>query len=182
MARSRALLAVVTAAAALTVSPAAQAPTIEYDVKAAFLLNFVRYIEWPPAARDASTFGLCTLQPDPFGARLDAVAIGESWEGRPIAVRRVATVRNADCHLLFVPTASTATFRAMQKELSTLAILTVGESPDFVQRGGMIQLHVEANRVRFSINTRNSTAAGLKIGSRLLRLAKEVIAREDPLR
>ena len=179
----RAVLAgVFTWVAALGVCPTAQAPTIEYDVKAAFLLNFVRFVEWPPASRDAPTFGLCTLQPDPFGARLEATAAGETWEGRPIAVRRITTLRNSECHLLYVPNGSMTTFRLMQKELSTQAVLTVGESNDFVQRAGMIQFHVEANRVRFSINTRSASAAGLRIGSRLLRLAKEVITKEDPLR
>ena len=182
MHRVRTTAALLALLAALRASPAAQAPTIEYDVKAAFLLNFMRFVEWPPAARDAQAFGLCTMQPDPFGTRLEAASTGEMWEGRPVSVKRVATVRNADCHLLFVPNGSMSAFRLMQKELSTQAILTVGESNDFLQRGGMIQFLVEANRVRFSINTRSASAAGLRIGSRLLRLAKEVIAKEDPPR
>ena len=173
------LLGLATCVATLHVSATAQAPTIEYDVKAAFLLNFMRYVEWPPASRDVPAFGLCTLQPDPFGARLDAAATGEYWEGRPITVRRVATLRNVDCHVLFVPNSAMPAFRSLQKELSTQAVLTVGESADFLQRGGMIQFHVDSNRVRFSINARSANAAGLRVGSRLLRLAREVITKED---
>lgn len=163
---------------ALGVSPAAQAPTIEYDVKAAFLLNFIRFVEWPPASRSGQAFGLCALEPDPFGARLDTAAAGEVWDGKPVAVRRVTTVRNADCHLLYVSSASMAAFRTMQKELSQQSILTVGESQDFLDRGGMIQFLVESNRVRFSINSRTAQSAGLRVGSRLLRLAKEVVTKE----
>jgi hypothetical protein len=182
MLRSRFLAGILGLALPLSVSPRAQAPTIEYDVKAAFLLNFTRFVEWPPASRSGQTFGLCTLEPDPFGNRLESAAAGEIWDGLPISVRRISALRRGECHLLYVPAASMTAFRTMQREVSAQSILTVGDSRDFLERGGMIQFLVESNRVRFSINTRNTQAVGLKIGSRLLRLAKEVISKEEPPR
>jgi hypothetical protein len=169
------LFAVVILAIALDVSPRAQAPTIEYDVKAAFLLNFMRYIEWPPASHNGQRFGLCTLDPDPFGNRLESAAAGEVWDGQPVVVHRLSTIRPGECHLLYVPSASMTAFRVMQRDLQHQSILTVGESADFLERGGIIQFVVESNRVRFSIHTRNAQTAGLRVGSRLLRLAKEVV-------
>jgi uncharacterized protein DUF4154 len=182
MLRRRFLAGVFVFAIPVGASPSAQAPTIEYDVKAAFLLNFTRFVEWPPAARSGHAFGLCTLEPDPFGNRLESAAAGEVWDGLPIAVRRISTLRTGECHLLYVPAASMPAFRTMQREVSAQSILTVGDSRDFLERGGMIQFLVESNRVRFSINTRNTQAVGLKVGSRLLRLAKDVVSKEDPLR
>ena len=178
MLHRRLLSGAVMVATAIGVGVRAQAPTIEYDVKAAFLLNFVRFVEWPPASRHGQPFGLCTLEPDPFGNRLESAAAGEVWDGQPVAVRRISTLRPGECHLLYVPAASMTAFRAMQRELSPQSILTVGESRDFLERGGMIQFVVESNRVRFSVNTRSAHASGLRIGSRLLRLAKEVVGNE----
>jgi hypothetical protein len=155
----------------------AQAPTIEYDVKAAFLLNFSRFVEWP-GGRRGQPFRLCALEPDPFGPRLEAAAAGETWEGRPIEIRRLTTVPDAECHLLYVPAPATARFLTSQKTLSGQPVLVVGESADFLSNGGMIRLFVESNRVRFSVNQKACEAVGLRVSSRLLRLAREVVVRE----
>jgi hypothetical protein len=155
----------------------AQAPTIEYDVKAAFVLNFTRFVEWP-GARQLQAFRLCLLEPDPFGVRLDAATAGEIWEGRPFEIRRLKSLGDADCHLLYVPAAAIARFRAGQAALAGQPVLLVGETTDFLSSGGMIRLFVEANRVRFSISQKACEAAGLRVSSRLLRLAREVIPPE----
>jgi hypothetical protein len=174
MPRSR-LLLIAVLVAIFARHGSAQAPTIEYDVKAAFLLNFSRFVEWP-AARRGQSFRLCTLEPDPFGARLEAATVGESWEGRPIELRRLTSLRDADCHLLYVPAPATARFHADQSGLAGQAVLVVGESADFLTRGGMIRLFVESNRVRFSVNQQACERAGLRVSSRLLRLAREVVS------
>lgn len=155
----------------------AQAPTIEYDVKAAFLLNFSRFVEWP-GARRGQPFRLCTLEPDPFGTRLEAATAGETWESRAIEVHRLTSLREADCHLLYVPAGATSLFRAGRTTLARQPVLTVGEDRDFLSTGGMIRLFIEANRVRFSVNQKACEEAGLRVSSRLLRLAREVLTPE----
>lgn len=148
-----------------------QSPTIEYDVKAAFLLNFSRFVEWPAAQRQ-QPFTLCTLLPDPFGARLEAAAAGETWEGRPVVVRRMATLEDAECHLLFVPAAAMSELRARGDVIAGRPVLLVGESPDFLEVGGMIRLFLDQNYVRFAVNQETARRAGLRVSSRLMRLAR----------
>ncbi len=159
---------------------AAQPPTIEYDVKAAFLLNFARFVEWP-AARRAQPFNLCTLLPDPFGPRLEAATAGETWEGRAIAVRRLPSLRDADCHLLYVPGGAMDEFRSRRKVLSGQPVLLVGESADFIDAGGMIRLFLDEKHVRFAVNQEAANSAGLRVSSRLLRLARPVVPRRGSL-
>ncbi len=166
-------LAMLTASAATRA--AAQGQSIEYDVKAAFLINFARYVEWPPGARRGQSFGLCVLEPDPFGPRLEAVVAGESWSGRAISVHRLPDTQDLhNCHLLYVPAGAIRTFRAAMPAIASQPILTVGESEDFADAGGMIEMIVDHNKVRFAISQRAAEAAGLRISSRLLRLAREV--------
>jgi hypothetical protein len=178
MPRHLRLIAAVTLALALTgsVEVVAQAPTIEYDVKAAFLLNFARFVEWP-ATRRAQPFNLCTLLPDPFGARLEAATAGETWEGRAIAVRRLPSLRDADCHLLYVPGGAMDEFRSHRSVVVGQPVLLVGESADFIDAGGMIRLFLDEKYVRFAVNQDAATSAGLRVSSRLLRLARPVVPR-----
>jgi hypothetical protein len=174
----RVIVATLLALICSSVRVAAQPPTIEYDVKAAFLLNFARYVEWPPNLHPGQPFTLCTLSPDPFGQRLEAAAAGEQWNGQRIVIKRVTNVRDLSCHLLFVPAAATAAFIDEIDVIDMAPILTVGESGDFLKRGGMIQLFLDANRVRFSINQKAVEAARLRVSSRLLRLAREIVTSE----
>jgi hypothetical protein len=83
--------------------------------------------------------------------------------------------RGLDCHVLFVPASATGRFARDVSAVSGLPILTVGEDPQFFDQGGMIQLFLEDNRVRFSINQKSADAVGLTISSRLLRLARTVV-------
>ena len=153
----------------------AQPASIEYDVKAAFVLNFTRYVEWPPTRRTAP-FHLCVLRDNPFSGRLRAVVAGESWEEGPLDVVTVPDMRQAaDCHLLYVPASADGVFAAGRALLNARPVLTVGEHERFLDHEGMIRLFLEQNKVRFSINQRSAAAAGLQISSRLLRLARTVV-------
>jgi hypothetical protein len=174
------LLSLVVFLTSVTGARPLQSPSLEYDVKAAFLINFARYVEWPPAVRRDRSFGLCVLEPDPFGDRLETAVAGELWETRPIAIRRLTDLSDLrECHLLYVPAAAAGLYAEAKKtQLSKLPILTVGEANDFVKNGGMIQLLVEQNRVKFFINQRAADAVGLRVSSRLLRLARLVIQKE----
>ena len=148
---------------------------LEYQVKAAFLLNFTKFVEWPPSAFDAadSPIAICVLGDDPFGNALDQIVAGEVVNGRKVVVRRIKrTPAPKSCQVLFVS-------RPEKEVLSILSglgpgVLTVGEGESFVRDGGMIAFVVENRRVRFGINQTAAETAGLKLSSKLLNVARSV--------
>lgn len=173
--RLRHVLATVLLAAAAQPLAHAQPSALEYDIKAAFILNFTRYVEWP-AARRTPPFHICVYRQNPFGARLAAMVADERWQDGAIQVDVVTDLRRLNgCHLLYVPAAATEAFAAARPQWEGRSVLTVGEHMEFLQQGGMIQLFVEQNKVRFSINQRTASTSGLQISSRLLRLARAVV-------
>jgi hypothetical protein len=154
-------------------------PALEYEVKAAFLLNFARYVTWP-SAQHRPPFRICVLGPSPFGPHLESALSGETWEGGAMELHRVQDARDGrDCHVLYVPAAATARFIASAPQLAKLPVLTIGETRSFLMRGGMIQLFVDDHKVRFSVNQASAESAGLQVSSRLLRLAREVLIKQE---
>lgn len=150
--------------------PAQDSP-LEYQVKASYLYNFMRFVSWPENGlpRDGR-FNLCVVGADRFGNGLETLA-GEPIEGRPIALRKFASAaeaRGAHCQLLFVAGAEGAS-----SAISESGLLTVGETPGFLERGGIINLVEVQGRIRFEINQEAAKRAGLTLSSRLLRLAME---------
>lgn len=148
---------------------AAQEPGLEYQVKAAYLYNFVKFIDWPSAARQGP-LTICTAGMNPFGMTLDDLIRGESIGGRAIAARTIQSPQ-ADCDVVFVPRSVAA--GDYLRAARTAPILTVGETPDFVTQGGIINFVRDAGMVRFEIDQAAARRAGLVISSRLLRLARE---------
>lgn len=146
----------------------AQPPSLDYQVKASYLYNFTQFIEWPADVFAATGhFNLCVIGLWRFGDALEPLR-GERVQGRELVVRTVDSVDQAvvaRCHLLFVPAART---RAVPIERG---LLTVGETPRFLARGGMVNLVELRGRIRFEINARAAEQAGLGVSSRLLRLA-----------
>ena len=160
---------------ALTVRVSAQPGDLEYAVKAAFLLNFSRYVTWP-AGKLAPPFRICVYGSNPFGQRLSDAVSGERWQNGPMEVHQIQTlIEGRVCHILYVPDEA-GDVLAEHWPNGTLPILTVGESERFLAQGGMIRLFLDSNKVRFSINQVAAETAQLQISSRLLRLAREVIA------
>jgi hypothetical protein len=158
------LVLLVTGAAALR----AQDTTLEYRVKAAYLNNFLKFVEWPAVPGDGPVT-ICVAGRNPFGGALAATIDGEQVAGRPVTARTITTP-GPGCHLLFVPEGAPAAdyLRAAQGSPT----LTVGESPDFIRRGGMINFVREGPNIRFEIDAAAAERAGLRISSRLLRLAR----------
>lgn len=155
--------------------------TSEYAVKAAFLYNFARFVEWPASAfsgpRDPMT--LCVLGEDPFGGELDQTVQGKSVLGRPIVVRRFARPAGLEeCRILFVSSSERSRFDQVLAAVGDRAVLTVGEEEAFGRSGGMISFVVRQNRVRFQIDRGAAARAGLSIGSQLLELAEVVVGSE----
>jgi hypothetical protein len=122
---------------------------------------------------------MCLLGSNPFGRRLETAIAGEKWRDEAITVKVVGERSEAtDCDLLYVPADATERFTRDRQPAAARPILTVGETRRFFTGGGMIQLFVEGGKVRFSINQRSATLAGLTISSRLLRLARELVPPE----
>jgi YfiR/HmsC-like len=162
----------------LAVPPARAAEdSLEYPVKASLLLNFAKFVEWPSGSAQAEsrTVAICVLGADPFGGALDAIAEGRTAGGRPIEVRRYRQVEGIeDCHVLFIASSEEARMVRVLARIHESPVLTVGEAPDFAERGGVIRLSVEDNRARFSVNLGPTEASRLKLSSKLLSVARSV--------
>ena len=150
--------------------------SLEYDVKAALLLNFARFIEWPERAfADADTpIDICVFAPSPFGDVLNRVLDGETIGQRSFAARDVRTASDsAGCHLLFVPVRRMSARAATLLNHSGPYTVTVGESR--IRRDGWrVSLVVDGGRVRFNVNLRPVEERGVRISARMLQLASRV--------
>ncbi len=163
---------------ALVFGRAAVAGVSEYRVKAAFLYNFARFIEWPETAFDDKTAPLvfCILDPGPFGDAFETIR-DKTVRGRPVAVRPFDPERKAEpCHVVFINTKDgDAARRLLSEVFSRKGVLTAGETQGFARQGGVINFFItEENKIRFEINIAAARRAGLKISSKLLKLAEIV--------
>lgn len=155
----------------------AGAASLEYRVKAAFLLNFAKFIEWPPQAfaRPDAPYVICVLGQDPFGSDLDATVAEAVVEGRRMLVRRPRDARGIPgCHILFVAPSERAHLPDILATVDSAPILTVGDDEDFTRQGGELRFYVTENRVRFEINLPAAERAHLKLSAKLLSLARVV--------
>lgn len=149
----------------------------EYEVKAAFLYNFVRFVEWPQEAFAGAgePLRVCVLGRDPFGETLDRALGGKTVQGRALEVLRVGGMGEArGCHVLFVGDPEGRDPGSLLVVLGDAAVLTIGEAPGFARAGGTIQFVIEESRVRFEINAGAAERAHLRISSKLLGLARSV--------
>lgn len=164
-----------------TVLSAQVRPSSEYELKAAFLFNFAKFVAWPPNAfaNPGDAFSVCVVGADPFGRTLDDALLGKTVEQHPVSVMRVRRVADiTHCQILFVPASESRLLPEILAKLHGQCVLVIGETDDFASSGGVIQFTLEENRVRFFINTDAADRAGLKISSKLLALAK--IVRDAP--
>lgn len=145
------------------------------QVKAVFLYNFAQFVEWPADAfaEPASPLVIGILGDDPFGPFLDATVRGERVRGRPLQVRRFRSGDDIrDCHILYISRGESERLADILSRLGGRPILTVGEGPAFVRRGGVISFALLRNRVRVHINPRTAQAARLVLSSKLLQVAE----------
>lgn len=154
----------------------AQAQTSEYDVKAAYLFNFgkfMRMVGAPPP--QSSAFEICILGRDPIGHALDDIVANESIDNRPVRVARIAdATQGRACDIVFISRDEGA---SMREDLALLAgsdALTVSDAPDFLARGGMIQFLLVEDHVRFEVNLDAVNRTHLVLSSELLRVAAAV--------
>ncbi|MGA2879303.1 MAG: YfiR family protein [Bryobacteraceae bacterium] len=149
----------------------------EYQVKAAFLYNFAKFVEWPAQAFKTSQdpIVVCVLGQNPFGNALEEVIRGKSIEGRAFALRQVADAEEASvCQILFISSSEGKHFRALYPNLKPAGVLTVGETQGFAANGGVINFKLDGGHVHFEINVGAAEQAQLQISSKLLSLAQIV--------
>ncbi|HZQ91321.1 MAG TPA: YfiR family protein [Terriglobales bacterium] len=152
----------------------AQAAPAEYEVKAAFLFNFLKFTEWPEESAGGvhAPLTIAVLGRDPFGKTLDQMLADKTVRGRKVVVRRVSSVDEAiACPIIFVGGGNEHRLAELVKALEGRSVLTVGESSGFAQQGGVIALRVEDNKVRFDVNLQAAERARLTLSSQLLKLA-----------
>lgn len=149
----------------------------EYQVKAAFLYNFAKFVEWPSDSFENGTapIQICILGRDDFGQELEPITQDKIVNGRRIEINHVVTINRAmKCHVLFVSSSERARTREILSTLQGKSILTTGDEPGFARAGGIVNFVLEESRVRFEINLDAANQAHLKISSKLLALAKLV--------
>jgi hypothetical protein len=147
----------------------------EYQVKAAFILNFSSFIDWPDTASGNGAFIIGVLGRDPFESSIDSLR-GKTAKGRKVIIRRYddpEEVRDVD--ILFISASEKRSLPHILKTLRNRPVLTVGDHPGFARSGVMINLVLLKKRVGFEVNTQAAQRAGLRISSQLLKLAKEVV-------
>jgi hypothetical protein len=161
----------------------------EYLVKAGFIYNFAKFVEWPSTAfaEPDSPIVIGVLGTDPFGDIINHVVEGKKIGARGFVVRRFKWSKElkdskdfTNCRILFVSSSEKMHFEEVVEAVKGLPILTVGEAPGFAERGGMIRLMLEDNRVRFEVNVEAAHEGNLNISSRLLTLAR-IIAPTGPV-
>ena len=155
----------------------ARAQTKEYQVKAAFLLNFAQFVEWPHAAFSGRDVPLCigVLGDDPFGPALEQILNGESIGNHKLTIRRAKRIEElTSCQIVFVCSSEHNRIQEILAKLDFHPVVTVSEVADFAKQGGTINFYREQNKVRFEISTASALKSGVKISSQLLRLGKIV--------
>lgn len=153
-------------------APSSQ-PT-EYQIKAAFLFNFAKFVDWPPQAfaKRTDPIVLGVLGENPFGDELARTIRDKTVDARPLEIREFrwqAQVTN--CHILFISSSEKKRLPEILESLKGASVLTVGDTDHFTESGGMINFFVEGTKMRFQINKDAATSAGLKISSKLMSLA-----------
>jgi hypothetical protein len=176
LARVAGALAGFLTAALLGLQPAGGQQVTEQDVKAAFLYNFTRFIDWPAdTPPNAEPFRLCVIADEPIVGAIQRTMQGESVKGRPVqTVVPASPVETRTCQVLFVEQRQLERASPMLAAVRELPVLTVSDARGFAARGGAIEFLIEEGRVRFDVNTAAAKRAGLSISSRLLQVARTV--------
>ncbi|MGO9647835.1 MAG: YfiR family protein [Terriglobales bacterium] len=161
----------------LAAAAQAQSAT-EYQVKAAFLFNFARFVEWPADAfpNADSALQICVLGQDPFGRDFEQVIVDKTVNGHRIEIAHPDGVPQARaCQILFIAASEKAHLPSILQGLKGASVLIVGDTPGFAALGGAINFVLDEGRVRFEINLKAAELAHLKISARLLTVAKVVL-------
>jgi len=163
---------------ALPSAAAWAAPSSEYEVKAAFLFNFAKFVEWPAKAtdKDKAMVKLCLVGADPFDGAL------AGFENRLLGNKRFVSRRlklesDAEllaCDILFIARSEQDRLASLLQAVKDLPILTVGDGEGYARLGVMINFYLDQGKVRFEINPHAPRRAGLQLSAKLMQLGRPV--------
>lgn len=157
-------------------------PATEYEVKAVFLFNCTRFVEWPGKVEGGTKpLVIAVLGDDPFGRVLDDTVKGEQVNGRPLTIVRIRQIEDAETvqiDALFISRSEKPQLAKILKRMEHKPVLTVSDIPLFAESGGMVGLVTEGGKTKIQINVEVSKAASLAISSKLLRPAQIVTTRK----
>jgi hypothetical protein len=146
------------------------------EIKAAFIYNFARFVEWPSATFATSTtpLQLCAFSGSTGGTPLSLID-GRLAQGRVIKLITITSSSQAEsCQILYLTDAHRALWDSALPKLSLRPVLTISESTDFIDDGGIVSLFIEKDHVRFRVNLTAAQQNGLKFSARILQLAQDV--------
>lgn len=146
----------------------------EYQIKAAFIFHFAKFVEWPAAAfpKASSPIIVGVIGENPFQDALEKTMKNKTVDEHPMVIREFRSAADAaNCHILFISSSEKARLPQILKQLKGRSVLTVGEMPGFTEAGGMINFVLEGTKIRFRIKNDAANDAGLKISSKLLNLS-----------
>jgi hypothetical protein len=157
---------------------AQEARNLEYEVKAAFLVKFGMFVDWTTnqtATANTAPFVIGILGTDPFGTSFDTAIQKEKIGGRPVQLRRGQTPAElGNCHMVFISHSEEKNLAELFSLFAGQGVLTVGESPGFATRGGMIGFVKVEGKIRFEINSPVAERSGLRVSAKLLQLSRPV--------
>jgi hypothetical protein len=164
-------------AAIFTIALPAHADEVagEYKVKAAFIYNFAQFVDWPDTAFTSADapFVVAVVGKDPFEGILEQVVAGKRVGARRVIVKHFDSADQiGPCQILFVPMTEDDSLSGIIQKVQNSAVLTIGESEDFDSSGGCFRFFTDDNKMRFEINQDAAEQAGLRVSSKLLKLAK----------
>jgi len=149
----------------------------EYRVKAAFLFNFAKFVEWPPQVFKSAgdPIAICVVGKDPFAGALDQTVSGQTVLGKSFSVRQLVDLQQiGTCQIVFVGSSERKRLPAIFHEIKTLGVLTVGECDNFTAEGGIVNFQIADGTVRIQINVNAAAQQQIHISSKLLSLAEIV--------
>ncbi len=161
----------------------AQSSSPEYKLKAVFLYNFAQFVDWPANAfaETNSPLVIGVLGKDPFGKTLEETVAGEAIKNRRLEIRHFKQASEiTGCQVLFISPSHAGECKAILAKIKGRGILTVGDTSDFIEKGGMVRFFTERNKLRFAINLEAAKAGKLSISSKLLQLAEIVSPEKRP--
>jgi hypothetical protein len=174
------LLLTCTSAVTIRTIRAQEAPK-EYQVKAAYLFNFLKFVEWPddPLVDTHGRWVIGIVGDNPFGNELTKIISGKTVQGHELQLRRFQPGEDLHAsHVLFISASEKKNLPSVLATLNGSSVLTVADMDHFIESGGMIQFVIEDKRVRFAIDVGASSRARLKVSSKLLSLARTVTETE----